>query len=196
MTEETSDDIEMREADWEEVYTKQQAREAILPTLADRLGLDRGDTVVELGSGPGFTALTIAAMVRPGQVYAIDRHPDALGFLREKATEDHIDTVEAMAAEAQWLPLCFQDPVAVLAAFMLHHTPEPSAVLAELSQSLPAGSRVLVVEYEPEAPGDVGPALEHRIAPTQLKTWLETVGFSLVDAATHPEEKYSVLARR
>lgn len=189
-------DAEMHEADWEDVYERQVARGSMVPIMAERLGLAGGDSVLELGSGPGYTALCLADRVAPGQVYAVDRHPDALQYLRDKATTDDIDTIRTITADVEHLPVCFTNPITTLAAFMLHHTPNPKHVLSAVHESIPPGSRVLVVEYEPDAPGTVGPPLDHRISPTQVTAWLDSAGFTLGNHETHPEEKYSILADR
>lgn len=188
-------DERLHDADWAEVYRRQVERGGVVPEFAEALGLGSGDAVVEVGSGPGYTALRLSERVAPGPVYALDRSPGALRYLRREMADQGVENVRPVVTDAEALALRFSQPVGVLAAFVLHHTDDPARVLAELGRALPAGSRVLVVEYHPDAPGEVGPPPEHRIAPAEIREWLAAGGFEVVRRRDHPEEKYSLLAR-
>ena len=189
-------DREMHDADWAAVYERQAARGDLVPRLADLLSLAAGDHVLEVGSGPGYTAFRLAAHVSPGVVYALDRQPAALEFLRRTAASDGIDGVHPVAGDAEALPVRFDEPTPAVAAFVLHHLGDPEAAIAQLHGALVDGSRLLVVEYHPDAAGEVGPPTEHRISPARVRTWLDRRGFDPGDPTDLPEEKYAVLARR
>jgi len=42
------------------------------------------------------------------------------------------------------------------------------------------------------APGDVDPPTDHRLAPSQVQTWLSGEGFTLDERTSLPEEKYAL----
>src|SRR4051812_3385419 len=44
-----------------------------------------GEHVVDLGSGTGLPALTLASLVGPGRVVAVDRCPEMLAFATQEA---------------------------------------------------------------------------------------------------------------
>jgi hypothetical protein len=50
-----------------------------------------------------------------------------------------------------------------------------------------------VVEYHPDASGDVGLLTERRIVPTQVETWLSDAGFTLQRPTSLPGEKYALV---
>jgi ubiquinone/menaquinone biosynthesis C-methylase UbiE len=181
------------DADWAEIYERQAARGGLVDRFVDLLGLSRGDDVLCLGSGPGYTALELADIVRPGTVVAIDRRPGALGYLQSVAGGTPVCPV---AGDATALPLCPGAPTAALAAFLLHHVADPGAVLASVGRALPLDSRLLVVEYHPDAPGEFGPGLERRLAPGDVRARLGEAGFTIERTVDLPEEKYAVRARR
>ena len=70
----------------------------ILERIADALGATAGDTVLEIGPGPG--GLTEALAGRAGKVVAIEKDADLLPALRERVPGATI--VAADALEADW----------------------------------------------------------------------------------------------
>lgn len=187
-------DREMRDVDWAEVYDRQAARSVPVSRYCDILGVGPGDDVLELGCGPGHTTEQLASRVAPGMVYALDRRPGALRYLvgrRDGRTGG--ENVRPVVGDAESLPFDFVAPTPTVAAFVLHHVAAPGRAIAAAATALPASSPLLVVEYHPDAPGDVGPPTEHRIAPARVETWLSDAGFALQRTVSLPEEKYALL---
>lgn len=189
----TLDDFD-DETDWEEVFDRQAARGGLTDRFASLLELEPGDRLLELGCGPGYTTLELAAREVPAVVYAIDRRPGALRYLRAK--ESPLDAVELICGDVTALPFCPSRPTPVLAAFLLHHVDRPREAIEEIGAVLPSGSRLLVVEYDPGTPGEFGPPVEARIPRDRLETWLHEAGFDLERSVTLPEEKYGLVSVR
>ena len=57
------------------------------------LGLRLGQTVCDIGAGPGYFALRLAKEVAPGMVYAVDVEPRVLEVLRGRMTEAKVRNV-------------------------------------------------------------------------------------------------------
>jgi ubiquinone/menaquinone biosynthesis C-methylase UbiE len=188
-------DKEMHGADWAAVYERQAERADLVSRLCDLLGLAAGDHVLEIGSGPGHTSVQLAARVEPGTVYAVDRQPDALAYLLTEAEGD-TERIRPIVGDAESLPVCFDRPTPTLVAFVLHHVDDPARALESIASSVPESSPLLVVEYHPEAAGEVGPPIDHRLAPAKLREWLAAAGFTVESADDLGDEKYGLLARR
>lgn len=107
--------------------------EAIDPLL-DELGVERGDRVLDLGTGPGLVAA--AAARRGADVVGIDFS----GAMLAEARRRHPD-LEFREASAESLP--FRDGAfdAVAGNFVLHHSGCPDRVLAEARRVLRPGGR-------------------------------------------------------
>ncbi len=73
----------------------------LLGRIADALGAGPGDTVLEIGPGPG--GLTAALAERAGRLVAIEKDRDLIPLLRERFPEAAI--VEADALDADWRAL-------------------------------------------------------------------------------------------
>jgi len=189
-------DREMRDVDWAEVYERQAARSIPASRYCDILGVEPGDDVLELGCGPGYATVRLAERVAPGTVYALDRRPGAIRYLLAELDRGTVGNVRPVVGDAESLPLAFAEPTATVAAFVLHHVGTPRRAIEAVATALPRSSPLLIVEYHPEAPGDVGPPTDHRLAPSQVEAWLSGAGFTLEGETSLPEEKYALLAGR
>lgn len=185
----------MAGADWAAVYDRQAARGGLVPRLADLLDLVPGDRVLEVGCGPGHATAVLADRVAPGRVVALDRHRGALDYFRDVTRPDP-DAVDPVVGDVRSLPVRFDAPTPALLAFVLHHVEAPARALEAVAAALPAGSTVLVAEYDPGAPGEVGPPLDRRLAPGDVAGWLDAAGLAPEAPVDLPEEAYAVRARR
>ena len=78
----------------------------ILEVLADTVGAQSGDRVLEVG--PGLGVLTEALLRRGARVTAIEKDPVLAAWLRESLVLEFPDTLELLegdALEVEWAPL-------------------------------------------------------------------------------------------
>ncbi|BAS26307.1 class I SAM-dependent methyltransferase [Limnochorda pilosa] len=193
-------DREMRHVDWDEVFRRQVLRSAEVERWLDALALRADGTVADVGSGPGYVTLRAAARLGPGGcVFAVDRREEALAYLRHKLAEDgqagERGRVETVVSDAESFTLP-QAVDAALVTHMLHHTDQPRRVLDAVLAALAPGGLAVVAEFDPEAPGEVGPPPAERIPRPELETWLREAGFELQGEVPSGVEQYALLVRR
>jgi ubiquinone/menaquinone biosynthesis C-methylase UbiE len=132
--------------------------------VLDALALVPGQTVCDIGAGPGYFALRAAKRVGPrGRVFAVDVEPRILDALRariEKASVRNVTPVLALATDPLLLPRSC-DLVLIVDAY--HHFPDRPSYLGRLALLLRPGGRLANVDWHKSAT-DFGPPLEHRIA--------------------------------
>lgn len=106
-----------------------------------------GDTVVDLGCGPGFFTLPMARLVGPdGQVLAVDRQARMLDHVRRKADRQGLaDRIVCHKCRPDRIGLRLRADF-ILAWYMMHETPDPPRLLDELRALLKDDGRMLVVE--------------------------------------------------
>ncbi|MCB2169910.1 MAG: class I SAM-dependent methyltransferase [Deltaproteobacteria bacterium] len=106
-----------------------------------------GNTVVDLGCGPGFFTIDMAEMVgSTGQVIAVDLQPGMLDRVRKKAFRKRVaDRIAIHRCHPDRIGLeCTAD--FMLAFYMVHETPNPRSFFEEAKSMLKAAGKLLVVE--------------------------------------------------
>lgn len=153
-----------------------------------------GARVADVGCGPGRIALAYADWAGPeGSVLAVDADPDALAFLEARRDPARHANVRALLLDAQDSPLPAERYDAIFVTNVLHHVERPGDLLRHLR---PTRSTLVVAEFDPEGPGEIGPPPEERIAPARLAEWLREAGWAPDEPARMPaHESYAIVAR-
>jgi len=128
------------------------------------LDLDTGETVVDLGCGPGGSFSLLAAAVEPaGDVLGVDY---SSAMVRSAGTEaSDIPSVSVLRADAATLPLCADSVDAVFASLALSAMPDLGTVLDEVFRVVRSGGQLVVVDGQVPG-GRVGGAMRsiyHRL---------------------------------
>jgi arsenite methyltransferase len=113
------------------------------------LALRPGETVVDIGAGPGFLAAEMAAAVGPhGHVHAIDPSESMLALARTRETEPGAAPVEVAPGSANALPLPDASVDAAVATQVFEYVADIPGALAEVRRVLRPGGRVLVLDTD------------------------------------------------
>jgi ubiquinone/menaquinone biosynthesis C-methylase UbiE len=180
-----------------EVYARQTKRADLVDAWLDALRLAPGQRVVDVGSGPGFVSLAAARRVGPaGLVYAIDRSADALAYLERLQREQGIGQIRRIVADAAALDADTIEVDAALVTVMLHHADDPRGVLRSVARIVSPGGRVVIAEFHPGGPCQVGPPREHRLAPDVIAEWCRAEGFRCLDERRQTPEHYLLVLAR
>jgi arsenite methyltransferase len=108
------------------------------------LYLRRGETVLDVGCGPGFTTAEIAEEVGPGgRVVGVDTSESMLALARRRCPGS-----DFKMADATKLPAADGSFDAALAAQVYEYVPDVAAALADLHRVLRPGGRAVVVDTD------------------------------------------------
>lgn len=118
----------------------------------DRMGLEDGQIVVDLGSGPGLFTLPLAARIAPhGIVLAVDIQQGMLDRLKERMMEADVRNVLPILSVSDDPLLPHGKVDWMLLVDVYHEISEPEAMLARMKESLAPGGRILLYEIALEA---------------------------------------------
>jgi len=129
------------------------------------LGVQRGMTVVDVGAGTGFFARAAARLTgREGRVFAADMSEE---MVREMRAFENPDNLTPLHSTEYSVPLPDATADLVLAAFVLHETPERRRFFGELLRLAKGGGRVVFLEWRKQTEEE-GPPREERLSEEEL----------------------------
>ena len=145
--------------------------------------LDERWVLGDLGCGTGQIAEALAPFVT--RVIAVDRSRAMLKAAKKRLAE--VENVEVRQGELEALPIDDRALDAATLCLVLHHVPEPPAVLSEAVRVLRPGGRVLVIDMLEHERREYQQQMGHAwlgFAPAQMASWLEAAG--CVDVRVRP----------
>jgi len=108
-------------------------------------GLNKGETVLDLGSGAGFDALLAAKEVgRTGRVIGIDMTPEMVEKAKRNAMTYNISNVEFRLGESEDLPVESDTIDVVLSNCVINLSPDKASVYGEIFRVTKPGGRIVI----------------------------------------------------
>jgi ArsR family transcriptional regulator len=118
--------------------------EKVIDALACRAGVDGTCRVVDVGTGTGFVAAGLAP--RAAAVIGVDNAPAMLAAAERNLNALDVDNVQLLQGELNALPLDDDSMDAAVANMVLHHAPDPAAMLTEMARVVRPGGVVAVTD--------------------------------------------------
>ena len=147
-------------------------RRRYMRPVLDRVGIQPGERVLELGPGPGAFTVDAARRAGPqGRIIAVDIQPEMIARVEERVREAGLSNVETHVAGAYELPLENESIDRAFVVTVLPEIPDQSRALAELWRVLKPGGRLSITEefMDPDYP-----------FPRETIRRVEAAGFELV----------------
>ena len=106
-----------------------------------------GDTVLEIGPGPGYFSIDAARVAGPGgRVVCIDVQPGMIAVLDERLRRERAVNARPLVGDATRLPLADGSVDAAFLVFVLGEIPDRPAAMAELRRVMKPGGVISVME--------------------------------------------------
>jgi SAM-dependent methyltransferase len=118
--------------------------------LIDALGLEPGQTLLELACGPGETGLLAVARLQPGgRLIATDATEEMVALVSRRADELGVgEAVEARVMQAEWIDLSAASVDAAVCRWGYMLLADPGASLRETRRVLKPGGRVSLAAWD------------------------------------------------
>lgn len=168
-----------------ELFGSGSSLQALVGLLDDRW------VVGDLGCGTGQLAAALAPFV--AQVVAVDRSADMLEAARRRL--GGCSTVDIRLGDLETLPIADESLDAATLMLVLHHTPDPAAVLADAARTLRPHGRLLVADMLPHDHEEYRQQLGHvwlGFSDAQMRRLLASAGFEqvrIVPLAADPDAR-------
>jgi len=146
----------------------------------ERLPVEPGDVVADIGAGTGYFALPIAERVESGQVLAVDIQPEMLAVIERRVAERSIGNVRTIEGSVTdpGLPDAGVDLVYIVDAY--HEFSYPREMGEAIVRALVPGGKLVLVEYRKEDP-DVPIKPLHKMSERQAVAEMEALGLRFVE---------------
>jgi SAM-dependent methyltransferase len=111
----------------------------------DHLGLQPGETVVDLGSGAGIDVFLAADRVGPrGKVIGVDMTPEMLARARRNAAKAGVENAEFREGRLENLPVASGTVDAITSNCVINLVPDKAVVFKEIARILKPGGRIVI----------------------------------------------------
>jgi SAM-dependent methyltransferase len=133
---------------WLETLEAEDAGPAVTRVLLERADLQRGDVVLDVGSGYGEPGLSAATAVGPdGHVTCLDISGDMLAFAETRARATGLTNVSFVETDIEALELAPASLDVVLSRAAIMYTSNPLETLRRLHTALRPGGRLAVAVW-------------------------------------------------
>jgi SAM-dependent methyltransferase len=175
------------------MWARQEKRGELALRYWELAGGRPGLRVAEVGAAAGYFAVRYAALTGPtGHVHAVDVDADALAYLRSRLDPVHHAHVTTEVLDVTRAPLPDLGFHALFCTDMLHHVEDVPRALRNLRE---ARAPLVIAEFDPAAPGDIGPPLEMRLAPAELLRALHEAQWETRAWVALDHEHYAIVAK-
>jgi len=143
------------------------------------LGLRPGQTVADIGAGPGILSVPMAKAVGPGgKVYAVEIDKDYFPHISQKAAAENVSNVVTVLGAFTDPKLPARDVDVALFHDVLHHIEDRAGYLKSTAKYLKPTGRIAIVELPPTGSHKDDPSLV--VTKDQVKGWMADAGFAPV----------------
>ena len=161
--------------------------------VIQKLEIEPGTIVADLGAGAGVFTWPLARAVAPGTVYAVDVDKGFITYLEKRAKEQNLSNVRPVLGK-------FDDPLLPekidLAFFhdVVHHIADRAGYLKKVAASLKPNGRIVVIELDatrPDASHRDEP--DQQVTKEQLDGWMTDAGLKKTGEFDLFENKWFVV---
>ena len=145
----------------------------------DIIGIKKGSTVADIGSGSGYMTVRLSKRVgTSGAVYAVDIQQRMLDLLEARLRSSHITNVRVVLGAPDDPRLMPESIELALLVDVYHEFSQPQTMLRHIRDALKPGGRLVLLEYRKEDPSiPIRP--EHKMTVAEAKMEVEPEGFRL-----------------
>lgn len=147
--------------------------------VVQKLSLQAGDVIADIGAGTGYFTRLFAKAVGPqGTAFGLDIEPSMVTYMEKDARQLGLDNYVPRLIKPDDAELSPQSVNVIFMCNTLHHLEDRISYLTRLSQSLKPGGRIVIVDFY-KKPLPVGPAPHMKLSRDDVITEFEKAGYRL-----------------
>ncbi len=166
-----------------------------LEELAEKLQLNPGDHLLDLGTGIGAVLPFFSRYLDFGVVLGSDISEDMLDHARQYVDEKDLTNAVLLQNSVDRLPNVDETIDGVLILSSLHEFSDPEAMMGEVERVLRPGGVLGIVEWRP-GKTEEGPPVDHRLESDTIHGWFREAGLNPLDVDPWTEGGYDLYRAR
>ncbi|MCF6410758.1 methyltransferase domain-containing protein [Pseudalkalibacillus salsuginis] len=180
----------------DEIKKRQLVRFPLVKEWIEFVGIKNGDTVLDIGPGPGTFTLQYSNIVgEKGKIIAFEKSEEVTEYLKAELQKESIYNVEVQIGDAEKHIGVDKDKInIVMLTDILHHAESPYQIMKNIhSLTISKKVKILISEFDPNAEGVIGPPLINRIDMEVMKNWAAELDFGILKEGKQNFEHYFIL---
>ena len=170
-----------------------QDTEAIL----DRLHLEAGDVVADIGAGSGYFTAPLASRVgNKGLVFAEDIQIEMINYISEKVDALELSNVKVIFGKTEDPSLLDNFFDLVFIANTYHELEKPFLMLENIKKDLRYYGKLAIIDWDPTKQAPFGPLIEDKVPENIVIREVERAGFELIDKHQFLPYHYFLIFRK
>ena len=114
----------------------------------ERAGFKPGDTLLDVGCGPGYASFDLARLVGAGgRVIALDASPRFVGHFQSQMRARGVSNIDVRVGDAEALEVAQSSVDGAYARWVLCFVGDPAAVIRGVARALKPGAAFVVQDY-------------------------------------------------
>lgn len=171
-------------------------RKKLLPPdeILKNFNIGQGALIADIGCGTGYFTIPAAKIAGVnGKVFALDISNEMLMEVRQRATAEGLDNIEAILMQEYQIPLASNMVTNAFLAFVLHESEQPKRLLNETKRILKEDAQITIIEWEKKE-AKMGPPVTERLSQEEVISYLTEAGFVSIEATNISQEFYGISA--
>ena len=163
--------------------------------VVDRMNLESGEVVADIGAGTGVFSVPMARAVGSGgRVISVEGDPGFLPMILAKAALEEVSNISAVLGGFLDPRLPRDDVDVAFFHDVLHHVDDREAYLREVAKYMGPGSRMIVVDYNMNVEGiPHSNQPEMLISPQLVAGWMSDIGFEVSREIEMFDDKFFIV---
>ena len=151
--------------------------------IVERLKLQPGNVVADIGAGTGTFSWPLAQAVGPaGKLLAEEIDQELLDYIAQRAKEEKINNIQTVLGEFDDPKLPTRQVDLAFIHSVLHHVEHRALFLKALATYMKPTGRIVIIDADQEQPNAThGDEPEFQYSKEQVKQWMEDAGFRPVE---------------
>lgn len=168
--------------------------------VLNAIGLKKGDTFLDAGSGDGYMSLEASKIVgKEGKVYAVDVWEESIDNFKEEIEKENIENIEASVADiSQKIPVADESIDILYMGNVLHgfvENDDIEPVMKEIQRVIMPDGSFAVVEFK-KIENSPGPPLHVRITPKEVEEIVKKYGFIVKEVEDVGTYHYTIISTK